>query len=272
MGDTLIFSGDEKPSTCFSASTTTPCRNQVVTLSDNSAYLPTTWNWIITPATISFENGTSASSENPDVTFTAIDTYTVKLVVTNANGSDSLEVVDYIMVSDTAVLLPLSVDFEGTSTCGTASNCEDTDCTLNNPWMNLENEVDDDIDFRVDENGTPSSSTGPTKDYKPGTSTGNYIYTEASSCFNKKAFMESVCIDFKTTAKPVISFAYHMYGADMGSLHLDVFSSGSWNNVVHVIEGDQGNSWSKDTVDLSTYNGNIIKLRFRGLTGPRLQI
>ena len=56
----------------FSASPSLPCLNSTVTLLDQSAKTPSNWNWTITPATFSFTNGTSASSQNPEIIFNAI--------------------------------------------------------------------------------------------------------------------------------------------------------------------------------------------------------
>ncbi|HAI16588.1 MAG TPA: hypothetical protein DCM10_00305 [Xanthomarina gelatinilytica] len=59
-----------------------------------------------------------------------------------------------------------------------------------------------------------------------------------------------------------------MEGASMGSLHIDVFADGVWNeNIIPAVSGDQGTNWLTATVDLAAYNGKTIKIRFRGITG-----
>lgn len=118
----------------------------------------------------------------------------------------------------------------------------------------------------MDENGTPTSNTGPSVDYNPGTVTGNYIYLESSSCYSQTAILESQCIiidqgyDFK--------FAYHMNGATMGSLHIDIFVDGTWQeDIISAFLGNLGNVWNTASVDLSSFIGKTIKIRFRGITG-----
>jgi bacillopeptidase F (M6 metalloprotease family) len=59
-----------------------------------------------------------------------------------------------------------------------------------------------------------------------------------------------------------------MFGANMGSLHIDLFSNGIWNNDIGpALTGDQGNNWNSMSVDLTAYAGNSIKLRIRAITG-----
>ena len=54
----------------------------------------------------------------------------------------------------------------------------------------------------------------------------------------------------------------------MGDLHLDVFHNNVWiEDVMTPISGNQGDQWHEQVVDLSAYDGEIITLRFRGITG-----
>ncbi len=166
------------------------------------------------------------------------------------------------------VTLPYSENFETFVNCATANNCEQTQCGLTNGWQNQMNLDVDDIDWRTSEGSTPSANTGPDLDYSPGTTTGNYLYLEASACFNKEAIAISPCFDLTTSTTPEMQFWYHMSGADMGDLHLDVYANDVWtNDVMPVISGDQGNFWQQATVNLAPFIGQIINIRFRGNTG-----
>ena len=61
---------------------------------------PTSWSWVVTPATgWAFAGGTTAASQNPQVTFTTPGYYSVQLTVSNAGGSDAELKTNYIFVT-----------------------------------------------------------------------------------------------------------------------------------------------------------------------------
>jgi hypothetical protein len=131
-----------------------------------------------------------------------------------------------------------------------------------------EDATDDNINWSISSEKTPSYHTGPSA-AAHGT---YYLYTEASNSNNpdKTANIDAV-FDFSSLNSPVLEFFYHMYGADMGSLHVDVYD-GSWHNDAWSISGEQhgsyGAAWTKASVDLSAYGGlSGITIRFRGITG-----
>ncbi|MEL6844236.1 MAG: hypothetical protein AAFP02_13580, partial [Bacteroidota bacterium] len=80
--------------------------------------------------------------------------------------------------------------------------------------------------------GTASNNTEPTIDHNPGNSQGNYLYLEASNgCNQQEAIMVSPCFDLGSATFPQFSFWYHLYGEDMGELHLDLSIDGAnWIN------------------------------------------
>lgn len=172
-----------------------------------------------------------------------------------------------IYTSGATVTPPYSETFESFPLCGSTTNCEAENCTMINNWYNIPNGTGDDIDWRTFQGATPSANTGPSTDYVPGTSTGNYLYLEASSCENKTALLISPCVDLTTFTNPTLLFGYHMYGSGMGSLHIDVYANGQWNNDVYVRTGSQSTSWLQASVPLMAYQGQVIILRFRGITG-----
>lgn len=259
--------GNVAPTACFEASPTNGCVGSDFVFTDNSDFTPTSWLWTITPATVTFVNGTSSTSQNPEMRFSNPGFYTVELTATNAYGSDSQTRVSYIEVVAGTIASGFNEDFEGDALCSVATDCGVTVCGLSGLWSNLVNGTEDNIDWRVDEGGTPSAGTGPSVDYNPGTATGNYVYLEASGgCVNQTAILESQCMivdqgyDFK--------YAYHMFGTTMGTLHTDLFVDGLWQeDVITAISGNKGNVWNIAVVDLSPYIGKTIKIRIRGITG-----
>ncbi|GAB4327110.1 MAG: hypothetical protein Kow0037_00410 [Calditrichia bacterium] len=144
-----------------------------------------------------------------------------------------------------------------------------TSGTIANGWVN---DSGDDGDWTVNSGATSTSNTGPSADHTSGS--GKYLYLESTSGENpgnpnKSAYLVSPDIDLNAggVTKPAVKFYYHMYGSDMGELHLDVWNGSSWDlDVMTAISGDQGNQWNEKVVNLTGYTGTI-KIRFRGITG-----
>ncbi|GAB4331192.1 MAG: hypothetical protein Kow00127_23200 [Bacteroidales bacterium] len=105
--DNVVVSGTlaAPPVADFVADNTNPEIGQTVTFTDLSSGSPTSWSWSISPSTYSFTGGTSASSQNPQVQFSAAGSYTVSLVATNSYGSDTEVKIDYIFVNPPSLLM-----------------------------------------------------------------------------------------------------------------------------------------------------------------------
>jgi PKD repeat protein len=92
------YSTTVPPVADFTASSITPPILSTVTFTDASANFPTSWSWSFNPSTITFTNGTSSTSQNPQVIFNDLGLYDVSLTSTNAYGSDNETKNDYINV------------------------------------------------------------------------------------------------------------------------------------------------------------------------------
>ena len=75
----------------FNASPTAGCAPLVVQFTDSSSGKPTSWKWDL-------GNGTTSVLQNPSVAYFAAGTYTVKLVIKNSYGTDSVTKVQFITV------------------------------------------------------------------------------------------------------------------------------------------------------------------------------
>ncbi len=92
------YSSTQPPVAAFTASTTSTTINTTVTLTDQSTNIPTSWLWSITPGTFVYTNGTGETSQNPQVQFTELGSYSVTLVAGNAYGTDTESKPAYINV------------------------------------------------------------------------------------------------------------------------------------------------------------------------------
>lgn len=262
--------GTEAPMTCFEASPAAICEGASVSFKDLSSFGPTSWQWEINPGDdIVYLNGTSSTSHSPQIQFNRAGIYAITLITSNARGADTLLKEDHIVVGSGALAVPYVMDFENANLCGTSSDCGNTVCSLDGGWFNATNGEADALDWRVHAGATPSSSTGPIQDANTGLLTGKYVYLEGSGgCSYQSAIMTSPCLDLRLVGNPAFSFNLHMYGARMGNLHVDLYHNGNWtNNIIPATIGNQGNLWITKNVDLSPYAGNVIRLRFRGVTG-----
>jgi PKD repeat protein len=77
------------PTSRYSASHSITCPGDTVYLYDSS-YFANTRKWIFNPATISFINGTTDTSQNPVIVFNDTGYYRVQLITFNETGSDTL--------------------------------------------------------------------------------------------------------------------------------------------------------------------------------------
>ncbi|WP_452223453.1 M14 family zinc carboxypeptidase [Lacinutrix chionoecetis] len=137
-------------------------------------------------------------------------------------------------------------------------------------------DTSDDFDWTVkqeenDGNSTPSTGTGPSL-----ASDGEYfIYIEASdpNFPSKTARLLSTCIDFTGRKNAAFNFDYHMFGGFIGVLTVDISLDNGASYVTlddYTLSGSQQTShtdaWKTQNVDLSLYDGQLIKLRLSATT------
>jgi PKD repeat protein len=84
----------------FVANQTNVAPATTVSFTDQSTGVPTSWAWSIAPASgWVYAGGTTASSQNPQITFNTVGQYTVTLTASNAQGSDGETKNNYIIVA-----------------------------------------------------------------------------------------------------------------------------------------------------------------------------
>jgi O-glycosyl hydrolase/fibronectin type 3 domain-containing protein len=136
-------------------------------------------------------------------------------------------------------------------------------------WMNLSGE--DSHDWTRNSGGTLTPNTGPS-----GGAGGSawYVYLETSpggaNVAGNTAILQSPVIP---GVGRVLTFYYHMYGIEIGTLNVDVYD-GVWHQAVWTLSGQQHSSesqaYTRALVDLTGFTGPI-RIRFRAVAvgGPR---
>ncbi len=114
--DYITVTSTPTPWVQFSSSDDYVCNYGSLVFTDESLYSPTSWEWSFEPSTVSFINGTSANSQNPEVQFESAGTYSVTLTATNANGNSSKTMEDMITVE--GLQMNYTEDFEDGSVDG----------------------------------------------------------------------------------------------------------------------------------------------------------
>ena len=173
---------------------------------------------------------------------------------------DDIEVKEPCYIST----FPYTQDFDSWTTSSPEYNCtSDSTVNLEDCW---ENYSSDDIDWDVYSGSTGSSSTGPSSDH---TGSGNYLYTESSSCYDHTGYIITPQMDLTSLSTADLTFWYHMYGSSMGELSVQVSKNlgGSWTSLWSK-SGDQGDTWHQTVISLDSYvNCSHLLIRFTGITG-----
>jgi len=169
---------------------------------------------------------------------------------------------------------PYIEDFETqTSNQGNVSGCQ-TYFPLSTGWQNAQ--TGDNIDWIARKGPTPTGNwgTGPAVDHTLGTSSGTYLYTESTNCYNKEAWLVSPLFNFTNLTNPQLKFYYHMYGSTMGTLSVQVSTDGgtTWSTNLFYKSGQQQTSqtapYGMALVNLSSFAGNSsVTIRINGKTG-----
>ena len=139
------------------------------------------------------------------------------------------------------------------------------------PWVDdfegfsaLEQDQNDDGDWILKQGPTSSVATGPSGDHTTGS--GIYYYVESSSPnYPSKVFITyTPTFDVSTTPGKVLSFWYHMYGAEMGDLEIGIID-GNGYTPLDTISGDQGNQWNFAYHPILAVDS--FKIQFKATTG-----
>ena len=157
---------------------------------------------------------------------------------------------------------PLHEDFEGSGWLPGAGSDNSGDainlCWSRNPDVNTS------FFWGTRSGSTASNTTGPAGDNTSGQ--GRYVYTEGSNGgFNDAASFTSPLIDLNGMTNPALVYAYHLNGQNIGDLEIQVNSGTGWvtESVVQgPVQLSENDPWLNDTVDLSGYAVDTVRVRF----------
>lgn len=259
--------GPSAPVADFIANNTTPCIGSTVTFTDLSSNTPTSWAWAFSPTSITYVGGTSATSQHPQVQFGAVGPYTVTLTATNGLGSDP-EVKTAYIAPTTAGTLPFLENFEAVTFPPTG-------------WT------------RVSADGAGVAwNTDGIHQFERRAAAGNAGSTAGSAAVNNFNYntdttqvdnLISRAISLAGSTAPRMTFkrAYKSYGTVPWLDELRVYISSdcgaTWGSAVYYKKGNTlatsgiltttftpsiAADWDIDTVDLTAYVGQNIKVKF----------
>ena len=106
----LLHGNSLPPQAMFQSNTQISCFN-TIQFSDTSFNAPSSWKWY-------FGDGDSAMVRNPSHTYSGPGTYSVTLIVGNANGADTLEKIGYIVIQESNNLKPAPCEPQTVNTSG----------------------------------------------------------------------------------------------------------------------------------------------------------
>ena len=262
LDDIQILESAAPPVAAFTASQTGICSGSTVTFSDQSQNNPVSWSWSFNPATVTYAGGTSATSQNPQVTFNSAGVYDVTLTATNSFGNNASTQVGYISV-DQAAIIPITENFQGISFPPTNWNVVSAGAAFT--WTNS------------------PSVTGASGAATIAAYVNNYAYNAPLNEDN----LHTLSFDLTGIANSYMFFdvAYARYSATLfESMRVDISTDCgvTWQATGYLKSGtdlatiaDQTASWfpgasgewRSDTVDLSAWTGNKVIVRFVNING-----
>jgi len=112
-----------------------------------------------------------------------------------------------------------------------------------------------------------NQNSGPKLSNNPSHS--KFMYIDPPPRTGFQAQLISPCIDISNNSNPILVFDYHMFGADIDTLFIEVNSNGNWqiaDSLIGQKQADGFESWKTDTIDLLSFKVNpLLQIRYRSI-------
>ncbi len=205
--------------------------NATVNLTDMTFGEPTTWSWSITPGTYLFTGGTSATSQNPQVQFTAGGLYSITLTVSDGFNGDSETRSNMIEAVDCDNFpIPVAEDF--------------SDGTLPFCWQNIDNQGNGQVwQFNNPGNWPINTASG----------SNGFAILDSDTYGNgnsQNADLVTPLLDFTGYTSVNLSFEHYFrqYESSTGTLSYSINGGNTWT----VIQ-----TWTSNTANAATFDEDM---------------
>ncbi|MHC1708496.1 MAG: PKD domain-containing protein [Bacteroidales bacterium] len=258
-GSTISF--NIGPVADFSANAYSICVSSVIQFEDASFGSPSSWSWSFSPSTVTFVDGTSASSQNPHVQFDATGLYSVTLTVNGPYGSHTITKSGIINVFG-ATALPFSDNFE-------SGSFTTNSWTVENPDHSKTWEIKSGV------GGNTPGSNSP------------YVNFYSYNNYPQRDWLTSVPVDLSTYGSAQLTFkvAYRPYSSSYhDSLKVMIFEDcgQTWlatpysktgtvlatgGNLTSSYTPSSSGDWRTETISLDSHIGKTISAKFLACNG-----
>ena len=169
----------------------------------------------------------------------------------------------FVTTCDTVINFPYNYGFEYVTT-GDGGDWSSS-CWTANPENTGALIYEAPFRWLTESDNAPPAYTGPEFPHS-GTS---YAYTNAINSNNGDiAELLSPVLDLSSLSQPLLSFYYHMYGAEIGILYIDTFDGSTWTECVWSLSGEQQTSgddtWQQAFINIPV---TVTQIKFRAVRG-----
>ncbi len=221
-----------------------------------------------TPITLSFLVTNASNGQNNGAIDLTVSGGTAPFTYLWSNGATTQDLANIAAGTYNVTVTGATGSATGSATVGTNSS----GCTSANlphtqsfesglgTWSQATN---DQMDWTLLSGSTPTANTGPDN-----AANGSfYAYTEATNNTNKTAYLLSPCLNIAGINTFQVSFNYHMYGSQMGTLRFQFsLNNGTSWSTAWTKQGNQTNIWKTQSLNFTNSGGSSIRFRMFGTT------